>query len=178
MHRLSSQPWPARSSGAAPPATSGSLEGDIAAVLRDRLLEKATVGIHIARLGSAKGEDLYRHSSDVPLMPASNMKVVTTSAALDHFGPEFKLRTLLLSRGADLILIGDGDPTFGDAELLKKSGWTATTIFDNWAKELKKAGLTKFDNVLVDDSIFDEQFVPSRWDPKQLHNRYCARRPG
>ena len=35
-------------------------------------------------------------------------------------------------RGA-AVLVGDGDPTFGDAELLKKVNWTPTTVFANWA---------------------------------------------
>ena len=81
---------------------------------------------------------LYRHNSDIPLVPASNLKLITTSAFLDRFGGDFKFRTVLAQRGDDLLLIGDGDPSFGDAEMLKKSNWESTTVFSNWADALKK----------------------------------------
>src|SRR3954469_24360423 len=90
------------------------LGGDVRVLLQDKTLSKAEVGIEIVRLG-AKPEVLFRHNSDIPLIPASNLKIVTTSAALDRLGPDFKFRTVLARRGDDLILIGDGDPTLGDA---------------------------------------------------------------
>src|SRR5205823_14847962 len=114
------------------------------------------------------------HHPELPLAPASNMKVITSSAILDALGPDFRFRTLLVKRGDDLVLIGDGDPTFGDGELLKKAGWNTTTVFQNWAQQLKKAGLTSFKRVLVDDSIFDEVMFHPRWDPNQGHSRFSA----
>ena len=153
------------------------LDGDVRAVLRDALIAKADVGVYIARLDP---EDppavLFRHNADKRLIPASNMKILTTSAALDHFGAERQYRTLLVQKGPDLVLIGDGDPAFGDAELLRqrKTGWKITTVFENWAEGLKNAGFTSVRNVIVDDSVFDEVFFHPNWDPKQLHFRYCA----
>ena len=155
------------------PAFAG-VDGDIAAVLKDKLLAKATVGIHIVRLDAGKSVDIYRSNGQAPLAPASNMKLLTSSAVLDYFGPDFKFRTLLVQHGQDVILIGDGDPTIGDIEFLKKTNWTATTLFENWAKEAKKAGVDSVANVLVDDSIFDEALVHPDWDPKQFNNHYSA----
>jgi D-alanyl-D-alanine carboxypeptidase len=63
-------------------------------------------------------------------------------------------------KDGDLFLIGDGDPTMGDAELLKKVGWDVDTVFIKWAEELKKRGVTSVRNVYVDDSVFDEEFIP------------------
>ena len=37
-------------------------------------------------------------------------------------------------KDADLFLIGDGDPTLGDAEMLKKLGWDVDTVFKAWAE--------------------------------------------
>src|SRR5688572_16738484 len=113
------------------------LAGDIKAILRDKYLNKVDIGISVARLGdspAAKDAIIYRFDSDIPLIPASNLKLLTTSAFLDHAGADFKFRTLLLAKEGDLFLIGDGDPTLGDAELLKKTGWTATTVFRAWAE--------------------------------------------
>jgi D-alanyl-D-alanine carboxypeptidase/D-alanyl-D-alanine-endopeptidase (penicillin-binding protein 4) len=152
------------------------LDGDIRAVLQDKLLEKAKVGIEIVHLAPqpATARVIYKHNVETPLMPASNMKVLTTSAALDELGADFKFKTLLIQHGQDVVLIGDGDPTFGDAEFLKKLGWNTTTVFERWAQELKKANVTAVRNVLVDDSVFDETFFHPHWDPAQSHNRFSA----
>src|SRR5216110_3145072 len=123
-------------------AARADLNGDIRSILQDKILAKAEVGIEIVRLTPEKpGEKspvLFRHNSDIPLIPASNLKLLTTSAALEKLGPNFRFRTMLARRGEDVILIGDGDPTFGDAELLKKVGWDVDTVFKNWSETLKK----------------------------------------
>jgi len=99
---------------------------------------------------------------------------VTTSAALDALGAEFRFRTLLVKHGDDLILIGDGDPTLGDAELLKKVGWEPTTVFRTWTEALRKKGITHINNVLVDDSVFEENGLHKSWptDHDQLSRHY------
>ncbi len=157
------------------PASAG-LNEDIGAVLRDKALARAEVGIEILRLSSdpKATQVLFRHNSEIPLIPASNLKLATTSAALDTFGPDFKFRTLLLQHNKDLVLIGDGDPTLGDSELLRKSGWDSTTLFKNWAKQLKAKGLVHFDRLVVDDSVFDQQFFHPSWPAEQFQKHYCA----
>src|SRR5689334_14574955 len=87
------------------------LAADMKAILREKYLGKADVGVAVARLdqgdaSSSEPEILYRFDSDIPLIPASNLKVLTTSAFLDHFGPDFAFRTVLLHKGQDLYLIG------------------------------------------------------------------------
>jgi len=158
------------------PAARADLAGDIHAILRDKLLAKADVSVCIHRLGgdAASSPLIYASNADVPLTPASNLKVVTTSAALDMLGPDFRFRTALVQRGDELILVGDGDPTFGDAELLKKSNWGTRTVFEHWAKLLGERGITSVRRVLVDDSVFDQTFVHPDWPVAQEHLRYEA----
>ena len=161
-------------------AARADLDKDIHAILRDRLLEKAAVGIEIVQLGDTPTQDrvLFRHRGDAPHIPASNLKLITTSAALDTLGPDFRFQTLLVQKGEDLVLVGDGDPTFGDAELLKKVGWDTTTVFQNWAQQLRKAELLAFRHLLIDDSVFDETFVHPNWPPDQEQARYVAQVAG
>ena len=149
---------------------------DVKAVLMDKLLGRAEVGIELVRLGASPQTStvIFKHESQLPLIPASNLKVITTSAALDALGPDFRFRTLLVKHGNDVVLIGDGDPTFGDSELLKKVGWDSTTVFRNWAEVLRKEGITRVENVLVDDSIFEENGVHAHWPADQMQLRYCA----
>ena len=167
--------------GAAAPAR-GDLAGDVRAILRDKYLTKAEVGVVIARLpdraspgaAAAAPEILFRHESDIPLIPASNLKLLTTSAFLDRFGADFKFRTVLLSKDSDLFLIGDGDPTLGDAEMLKKLGWDVDTVFKAWADTIKQRGVSSVRNVYVDDSVFDEAFLHPNWLSRYLGDRYAA----
>src|SRR2546426_2650611 len=124
------------------------LQSDIKSILSDELLRGSQVSVVVEAMPD--GRALYHHNEHQLLMPASNMKILTTSAALNLLGPEFRFRTLLVQRGEDLVLIGDGDPSFGDAELLKKSNTPATAIFQKWAEQLR--GRT-FRHCLVDDSV-------------------------
>jgi D-alanyl-D-alanine carboxypeptidase/D-alanyl-D-alanine-endopeptidase (penicillin-binding protein 4) len=160
------------------PIARADLAGDIAGILHDRYLNKSEVGIAIARLDRAADEVIYRFESDIPLIPASNLKLVTTSAFLDRVGVDFKFRTVLLMKDGDVLLIGDGDPTLGDTELLKKIGWNVDTVFKSWAEELKKRGITSVRNVLVDDSVFDQKFLHPHWLSRYLGSRYAAQVAG
>ena len=152
------------------------ISSDVDTVLRDKLLQRASVGIEMVRLGASDGQavEVYKHDSRKPFTPASNLKLVTTSAALDRLGPDFKFRTFLLLHDNDLVLIGAGDPNFGDSEYLRRVGWKITTVYENWAAQLKKVGVTKVRNVIVDDSIFDQDFLHPRWPSNQIDHWYVA----
>jgi D-alanyl-D-alanine carboxypeptidase/D-alanyl-D-alanine-endopeptidase (penicillin-binding protein 4) len=164
--------------GVRPAYARGDLKAEIATVLAQKSLQKGAVGIEIVKLGDSDGQDqlVFEHNAHDPRIPASNLKLVTTSAALAKFGPDFKFKTVLMKRGDDLVLVGDGDPTLGDAEYLKTvgGGWGVTTVFQAWAKQLAARGITRVNDVIIDDSVFDEQFVHPRWPADQEHKRYVA----
>jgi serine-type D-Ala-D-Ala carboxypeptidase/endopeptidase (penicillin-binding protein 4) len=150
------------------------LDDDLRSILADKSLARAQVGVAIAAIDSAAPRRVFSYHAQTPLMPASNMKICTTSAALDLLGPDFKFRTTLLIHNSDAILVGDGDPSFGDAELLKSINWTATTTFEKWAEELKRRNITSIRNILVDDSIFDQTFFQPTWPTSQSGAGYEA----
>lgn len=152
------------------------VEAEVQAVLQDRLMNGAALGVEVIRLGAAAADakETYSHDALVPKVPASNLKLATTSAALDHFGPEFKFRTVLFRHGDDLVLVGDGDPTFGDAEYLRKVGWQVTTVYEGWAAQLRKSNVASVRDVIVDDSVFDQEFFHPRWPANQAEMHYMA----
>jgi D-alanyl-D-alanine carboxypeptidase/D-alanyl-D-alanine-endopeptidase (penicillin-binding protein 4) len=91
------------------------------------------------------------------LNPASNMKIVTAAVALERLGAEFRFSTGLYGkqdgeRVETLVLRGQGDPALGTADL-----W-------DLAHALRSLGVTKVGQILVDQSRFDEQFVPPAFD--------------
>jgi len=159
-----------------PAGARADMQSEIRQVLADKLLHKTTTGIQILRLGKTAddAQKMYALEADVPLIPASNLKLTTTSAALDALGPDFKFRTLLVRVGEDVVIIGDGDPSFGDAEFLKPAGWNVTTVFQNWAEQLKKLKIDSIHDVIVDDSVFEEPSVHPHWPDDQLTDYFEA----
>ena len=151
-------------------AAAADLTGDIRRALSDKLLARARIGIEIVKLSDQADSCriVYQQNPHLMLMPASNMKVLTTSAALQVLTPQFRFRTMLVRHGNDLVLWGDGDPTLGDAELMDKIGWSQTAVFDDWAEQLAKRNITSVGNVVVDDSIFDTEFLHPRWAKHQF----------
>jgi D-alanyl-D-alanine carboxypeptidase/D-alanyl-D-alanine-endopeptidase (penicillin-binding protein 4) len=158
----------------------GDLSRTIQSVLNDRLLARGEVGVEVIRLGAEPGTSttVFQHKATTPRVPASNLKLVTTAAALEELGADFQFKTTFAVRGGDVALIGDGDPTLGDAEMLRKVGWGVDTVFKNWAELLKKRGITSVQDIYVDDSVFDEAFVHPNWPAEQEHKRYVAQVAG
>lgn len=148
----------------------------IRAVLAEQSLASAQSAVVVVRLGVDGREvvPLFRHNGDVPLLPASNLKVITSSVAIETLGRDFRFRTQLLLKDSDLYLIGDGDPTLGDPTLTRRVGWTYDTVFRQWTAELQRRGIREVRNLFVDDSIFDDQFVHPSWPDNQLHFAYSA----
>jgi len=152
------------------------LSSDIRQALLAKSAAKGQVGVEVVRLGPNTAESMavFRANADVPMVPASNMKLLTTSAALHQLGGAFRFTTRLVMRDDQLIVIGDGDPTLGDVEMLKKHGWGTTTLFENWAELLKSRGITRIGDLVIDDSIFDDHFVHPNWPTDQIQKRYVA----
>jgi D-alanyl-D-alanine carboxypeptidase/D-alanyl-D-alanine-endopeptidase (penicillin-binding protein 4) len=100
------------------------------------------------------------------------MKLVVTAAAMSRWGPDYKFGTLFARRGNDIVVIGSGDPGFMDPDLNVKYKRDPTSVFRQWAKILKKAGLSKAGDIIIDDSVFDGKFVHPDWPSKQLNRWY------
>jgi D-alanyl-D-alanine carboxypeptidase/D-alanyl-D-alanine-endopeptidase (penicillin-binding protein 4) len=79
----------------------------------------ASVGLYVA--DAATGEPLYARREHARLLPASTLKLATTSHALAALGPEFRFRTPIVVEGAvrkgtlegDLRVEASGDPSLG-----------------------------------------------------------------
>ncbi|HEX3865729.1 MAG TPA: D-alanyl-D-alanine carboxypeptidase, partial [Gemmatimonadaceae bacterium] len=69
-----------------------------------------------------RGDTLYSRNAGKLFMPASNMKILTSAAALAQLGPDYRYRTTFVARGTvaggtldgDLVVIGRGDPSVSD----------------------------------------------------------------
>ncbi|WP_446462419.1 D-alanyl-D-alanine carboxypeptidase/D-alanyl-D-alanine endopeptidase [Streptomyces sp. BRA346] len=105
-------------------------------------------------LDSASDEVMWGHNASTALMPASNAKLATATAALDRLGPEHRVATKVVYSNGTLILVGGGDRTLSSDEL----GEMARTAVDG----LKAAGVTNV-KVRIDDSLFPEPALAEGW---------------
>jgi len=177
---------PPRKSPAAASPTTRSAPIDLALEVR-RLVEatglkKAKIAVSIRDGNGRVVVDLLGRE---PMLPASNMKLITTGVALKTLGADFSFRTRLLADGDRLIVVGDGDPAFGDPELLatlvsvdgegrEQLGMTVESLLRRWTDAVVAAGMTQVSELVVDDRIFAREFVHPMWPKDQLNERYCA----
>lgn len=70
----------------------------------------------------ASGDTLYSRNAGKLFMPASNMKILTSSTILTQLGPGYRFKTAFAARGVvtggtldgDLLVVGRGDPSVSD----------------------------------------------------------------
>jgi D-alanyl-D-alanine carboxypeptidase/D-alanyl-D-alanine-endopeptidase (penicillin-binding protein 4) len=136
----------------------------------------AKVGISTQVLKSGKVPFTYNGTK--PMIPASNLKVVTSAVALDVLGPDFRFETKLYGPGAssggvldgDLVLKGAGDPTFF-APYVDKS----TQPFSSMAAALRRNGVDRVTgDLIIDDSEFDREFISKAYHSRYLLSSYAA----
>ncbi len=109
------------------------------------------------------------------MIPASNQKIFVMAAALDVPGPEFAFETTLATDGQSLVVVGGGDPGFGDPRLAQRDDQEVTAVLRQWADQIKSSGMTDIPgDLIIDESIFDEQRTHPGWNPRELQKWYAA----
>jgi serine-type D-Ala-D-Ala carboxypeptidase/endopeptidase (penicillin-binding protein 4) len=124
-------------------------------VLNTRVCREGAVGIVIQDLYT--GRVLFEHNPDTPLQPASNQKILSTTAALGILTPEYRFKTAVhytgeLTNGVvtgDLFLVGGGDPF-----LVKEELWKV-------AERVNAMGIRRVaGNIITDGTFFDAVGYP------------------
>ncbi len=138
-----------------PPATAPALPPAVKlALLKAGVPEDALAAVALP-LGHKRAPWLYR--ADVPMQPASTMKLLTSIVALDRLGPAHRSSTELRSAAplnggvlrGDLVLKGGADPELGVPQ------------FWQMLVDLKQAGVTRIEGDLLLDRTL---FRPARMD--------------
>jgi D-alanyl-D-alanine carboxypeptidase/D-alanyl-D-alanine-endopeptidase (penicillin-binding protein 4) len=130
------------------------------------------LSIHVVDANTC--QTLYDHNSRELMIPASNMKIVTTAAAIKYLGADFQYKTTVgLSDGA-LVVIGSGDPLLGDVLTDKKYGRQQGWIFRDITSAIKSQGLRAITDIIVDTGVFDDERTHSHWPTDQLNRGYAA----
>jgi D-alanyl-D-alanine carboxypeptidase/D-alanyl-D-alanine-endopeptidase (penicillin-binding protein 4) len=156
---------------AAGAAIAAPLDRELLKLAADAKLGSAVAGVAI--YDATTGEELGTMNERRALTPASNLKLLTSGTALLVLGPDFEFRTRIVRDGDRIVVIGAGDPAFGDSELLGEMKVSANEFVDRLAQPIIDAG-GPVREVIIDDRVFDREAVHPTWPKGQLHRWYCA----
>jgi serine-type D-Ala-D-Ala carboxypeptidase/endopeptidase (penicillin-binding protein 4) len=112
-------------------------------------------------------QTLYAQDAEKLFVPASNVKLLTTAAALTQFGPNFRIRTSVyqIPSASDQVIlrvVGRGDPSFNEAQL------------QNLAQQIRNRGITRIDQLIIDDQYFQGDWVNPTWEWEDIQAGYGA----
>ena len=161
----------------APPKATASQEKTLAAKVQ-RLISQSrsgsgslkdaeiAVSIRACDDGPGPGREIIAINADRPLLPASNMKLIATGAALHVLGPEFVFETRIRGVQDTFIVIGDGDPSLADPTFFsalkyrdehgERQELDEEAILGFWADAIVAAAPPDGRvSILVDDSVFE-----------------------
>lgn len=113
-----------------------------------------STGIVSVKAVTLDGETVAQYNSSVRMLPASNVKLISTGLALNKLGPSFRYETKLCHSGSvedgvlrgDLYIVGSGDPTTG------MGGKNAiASLFGEWKDILTSSGINSIEGKIIAD---------------------------
>ena len=117
-------------------------------------LKGAVVGVMVQDMS---GHVVAQREAGRRMVPASNLKLITTGTALHALGPDFRFETSLGYTGeidadgtlhGDVYIVGGGDPTIGVADTVAVK---PDALFWRWKSLLKDAGISRIDGRIIGD---------------------------
>ncbi len=145
---------------------------------KSELFKNSLWAIHAKYLDS--GKIIVDQNSSISVAPASNMKLLTSSAALDILGEDHKFITRIYYDGTidkhgtlngNVYLVGGGDPTLGYD--LVEGSVPLDALMESWVKAFKKIGIKKVKgNIFADDLLYDKKTIPDNWSWIDIGNYY------
>lgn len=143
------------------------------------LLDHALVGF--CAIDAQSGDVLAKSLPQQSLAPASTMKLVTTAAAMEILGPDYRFETTLAYQGeikndtlfGDLVLIGGGDPALGSKYFKDYPAYI--NFVENWVLDVANLHISHITgNIRVDASVYDDASIPDSWIWEDMGNYYGA----
>ncbi|WP_232285725.1 D-alanyl-D-alanine carboxypeptidase/D-alanyl-D-alanine endopeptidase [Crocosphaera chwakensis] len=134
-------------------------------ILNQEKLRRSHWGILVKTLD--KQTTLYDLNSQKYFIPASNIKLLTTAAALIKYDSNYQIKTPVYSSESSpnltvLKVIGQGDPTLNSQQL------------ETLAQQLKRKGIQHIENLIVEDTSFNDQIINSTWEWEDIQFYYAT----
>ncbi|MEG4226628.1 D-alanyl-D-alanine carboxypeptidase/D-alanyl-D-alanine-endopeptidase [Microcoleus sp. N9_B2] len=139
----------------------GELGAQVDAIANRPEFSRSRWGILIQPLSSTT--TLYSRDAQKYFIPASNAKLLTTAAALQKLGADFRIKTSVYSgENGSLYVAGRGDPSIAEAQL------------KSLAQQLKQRGISQVNQLIGDDSYFLGSAVNPNWEWEDAQAGYGA----
>lgn len=129
-----------------------------------------------------KGEELFSVHSQLRLAPASTLKLLTSAAALETFGPQHRFQTRIYMDGTlsangtlegNLYIRGGGDPTLGSKRVQGSLAWQ--DLLKEWAHKIQTAGIKQINgNIYADETLFEGPSLPTKTNWQNMGNYFAA----
>lgn len=165
-----------------PVSEKDSLQLALDSFLSDSALQHASVGIMVAQ--DSLQNIVLEHNAVLSLVPASVIKLIITSAALEILGENRRFATTLQYQGeivdnhilhGNIIIKGGGDPTLGSHHFPE----TNPTFLDKWVSEITDLGIDSITgSVIGDASVFNTDAIPITWSWGEICDYYCTAATG
>lgn len=129
---------------------------------------------------TSDGDTLVDVGRRTRMIPASNLKLITTGAALRTLDPDFRFVTRLACKGeivdstlvGDLFIVGGGDPSL--CGRYSQTGDSLAT-FAAWREALLLNGINSIQGgVVADDRYFDGEDIIGGWNIEDICPDYSA----
>ncbi|MEG4573180.1 D-alanyl-D-alanine carboxypeptidase/D-alanyl-D-alanine-endopeptidase [Microcoleus sp. N3A4] len=139
----------------------GELGAQVDAIANRPEFSRSRWGILIQPLSSTA--TLYSRDAQKYFIPASNVKLLTTAAALQKLGADFRIKTSVYSgENGSLFVAGRGDPSIAEPQL------------KSLAQQLKQRGISQINQLIGDDSYFQGSAVNPNWEWEDAQAGYGA----
>lgn len=139
-------------------------------------LRDAVWGVFAVKMN---GDTVACHRPHTRMLPASNMKLITTGLALHELGADYRFSTRLAYSGelkegvldGDLYIVGGGDPTIASGDSISTP---VKELFAGWMRQIKAAGIQRVEGRLVGDGrSFDGEMEHYSWQLEDLGYDYA-----
>jgi D-alanyl-D-alanine carboxypeptidase/D-alanyl-D-alanine-endopeptidase (penicillin-binding protein 4) len=136
--------------------------------------DQANVKFGIMITEPRTGKTIFGYNENLPLIPASNMKLVTSFTALKFLGQQFEYVTVAAISGKNLVIVGSGDPLLGLVGENNSDADKSAEFISDITKALKEKNITEIEDIIIDGSVFDDIRVHPNWPKEQLNKTYAC----
>lgn len=140
-------------------------------------LKGALLGVSVKDMS---GKSIAAYNASTRMVPASNLKLVTTGTALHAFGPAHRFSTAIGYTGTitdgtlegDVYILGGGDPSLGAKDTLALK---ADALFWKWKTLLRDAGIQRIHGRIVGDgNAYEGMLEQASWNYDDVGTYYGA----
>ncbi len=112
-------------------------------------------------------ETLYALEADKYFVPASNIKLLVSAAALSYLGAQYRIQTPVYAQGStpnltSLRIVGQGDPSLSSSQL------------QDLAQQLQSQGIRRVEQLIVSDNHFREPAINLTWQWEDIIFYYAT----